>query len=488
MKAGTIAGISLAVAVAAGVFSPQAAAGDQVQQLFSITAGQQSDLSPFVFSPEGDRIIFSHDDSGKVESRDAWSGKSLEQYAAYAGIDESFLFSVWDISPDGKLLALGLTWGEVGFLDLASGDIVRTIDATADGSGNHMSSAAFGPRGDIFATGTLLAKTLKLWDVASGAALSSFGGGIYDLAFHPDGELLVFAGSLDGVYGIHVWNIDESRIIITLAASDPLALSSDGTVLATRSPEGAGDILIWDTKTWKRKLTLAGHSGSLRDVALNPDGKLAVSSATDETVMLWDLKSGRMLESFAAFPAAIEHVRFSPDGTRFGAGNRHGIWVWGTLDAVKFPTKVVRVEASSTLPPDQPGVSYAAEQVLDGNRQTAWNEGVEGHGVGESLTIELAEQVTVDAIHVRPGFFDSRWWQNNGRPKLLNVRTESLAFSLPCKNEMKVQRFAFKNPLEFKQITFEIADVYPGIKYEDTCISEISFYYKGAEIKLELRK
>ncbi len=93
--------------------------------------------------------------------------------------------------------------------------------------------------------------------------------------------------------------------------------------------------------------------------------------------------------------------------------------------------------------------------------------------------------ITVDTLTVMPGYFDDRYHKANNRVKTLNVSTESVSFALPCRDEMKRQRFRLNNPITFSRITFEIGSVYEGSRWDNTCIAEIAFYRNGKKITLE---
>ena len=57
---------------------------------------------------------------------------------------------------------------------------------------------------------------------------------------------------------------------------------SEKAWLQTGSEAGAG----WQVRT------LAGHSGSVRSVAISADGKRVVSGSKDTTVKIWDVETG----------------------------------------------------------------------------------------------------------------------------------------------------------------------------------------------------
>ncbi|MDQ3932709.1 MAG: zinc-ribbon domain-containing protein, partial [Actinomycetota bacterium] len=66
--------------------------------------------------------------------------------------------------------------------------------------------------------------------------------------------------------------------------------------------------------------------------------------------------------------------------------------------------EVADVSATSTLAP-RGSIAYAAELIVDGDPQTAWNEGAEpGRGEGESLRMRLAEPAWVTRLVIRNGY------------------------------------------------------------------------------------
>jgi WD40 repeat protein len=70
-------------------------------------------------------------------------------------------------------------------------------------------------------------------------------------------------------------------------------LSPDGQTLA--SWEGRS-VRLWATGSGKEKVLHAdGHSDSVHQLAVAPDGKTLVSASADQTVGLWDLTSGQAL-------------------------------------------------------------------------------------------------------------------------------------------------------------------------------------------------
>ncbi len=146
---------------------------------------------------------------------------------------------------------------------------------------------------------------------------------------------------------------------------------------------------------------------------------------------------------------------------------------------------------------------YNGYRAFDGRLDSAWVEGEEGPGIGEILKIRFGQIVEIDSVEIAPGFFISQYHRANNRVKKLRIvadrRQINFAFKgdstelrttpdarqyvLDFQDSMAVQ----KRPLEvsgIRDIAFVLEDIYPGTQWDDTCISEISFYRKGKKFEL----
>lgn len=144
------------------------------------------------------------------------------------------------------------------------------------------------------------------------------------------------------------------------------------------------------------------------------------------------------------------------------------------------------VTASSAL-----GEKYAADNAHDFSIVTAWVEGVAGSGEGEYIKYAFpgtCPRITTVLIH---NGYVKNWdvWRDNGRvKKLLMYYNEKPYVVLNLKNTMHLQRFEVgilgheerSEASPAWSIKFEILEVYPGEKYEDTAITEI--YFDGIDV------
>jgi WD40 repeat protein len=87
-----------------------------------------------------------------------------------------------------------------------------------------------------------------------------------------------------------------------------------------RAVSGASDgtLRVWDLETGYSRV-LEEHRGAVNAVAVTPDGRRAVSGASDGTLRVWDLETGysRVLEGHRG---AVRAVAVTPDGRRAVSG------------------------------------------------------------------------------------------------------------------------------------------------------------------------
>ena len=146
-----------------------------------------------------------------------------------------------------------------------------------------------------------------------------------------------------------------------------------------------------------------------------------------------------------------------------------------------------RAEATSFLKSNwnKYNENYHPSYVLDGNPKTAWVEGVDGNGEHESLTIPLSPLGSARAVklRIRNGYQKSdTLFVANAVPRKVKItawssaRTTSSEVELP--REVGWQEVELSLPAGFglNAVSLELLSVYPGSKYQDTCISDIEVF------------
>lgn len=146
-----------------------------------------------------------------------------------------------------------------------------------------------------------------------------------------------------------------------------------------------------------------------------------------------------------------------------------------------------QVNASSFLKSQGENV-YDAKSANDLSYQTAWIEGAEGDGLGESIAYTFKnESPRITAVIVSNGYMKTeKTWKNNGRVKKLKVYENDHPIAVLNLKDLRAdQKFeigTLGRRADGKDLIlkFELLEVYPGDKYEDTAITEI--YFDGIDV------
>jgi hypothetical protein len=140
--------------------------------------------------------------------------------------------------------------------------------------------------------------------------------------------------------------------------------------------------------------------------------------------------------------------------------------------------------AASSVLKETDGTEHVAENITDWGRDTAWVEGHESDGLGESITVTLTKSAKVSRIGIVNGYAKSRdlYFANN-RAMLLKVSVNGgKPFDVEIPDEyLEHEHFWFDLPKSFslvKTVKLEIAAIHPGTRYKDTAISDIDLLVK----------
>lgn len=139
---------------------------------------------------------------------------------------------------------------------------------------------------------------------------------------------------------------------------------------------------------------------------------------------------------------------------------------------------ILSVSATSYLDESQYHIVHLPENLIDGNLSTGWVEGSPGQGIGESVTVYFDGMHLVSGIQIYAGYQKS-WdlYNKNSRPEGIYVGfSDGSGESHTLADVYDVQNIQFANSVLTDRIILRVDSVYPGNKYEDTVISEISLY------------
>ncbi|MEM6726249.1 MAG: hypothetical protein AAF598_19565, partial [Bacteroidota bacterium] len=171
--------------------------------------------------------------------------------------------------------------------------------------------------------------------------------------------------------------------------------------------------------------------------------------------------------------------------------NRETYWDVIELGASWYNGGGLDTQSTTSHLPIYKNITYHGSNAHDLSFETAWVEGVKGHGIGEKITYHFpAENPRITEIKIANGYIKSEIaWRNNSRVKQLKMylNGELYAFlNLADSRQLqtfKVEPIGHGDREDYEKLcslpewtmTFEITAVYPGEKYEDTAITEIFF-------------
>jgi LysM repeat protein len=243
--------------------------------------------------------------------------------------------------------------------------------------------------------------------------------------------------------------------------------------------------------------------------------RLTIPNATPQTVDSWtgtiiNLPSGSQHSHYFERSDGQRFVIGSPDdalGRRIEELRRSGqqFRVWGTLrtDVPSYGGQYIAVEwleiasgpgresrnltplatvsASSHLRTDRWG-QYQPGMAVDGASESAWVEGVAGPGVGQWIMLSFPGTVEVHSVSLDVGYDKSAdvFAKNNRikRATLIFSNGEQLGLGFADKRGLQTMSLA-RAPgpsIRTTSIKVVIGEVFPGWKYDDTCLAEIQVW------------
>jgi WD40 repeat protein len=307
--------------------------------------GQFDPIRCVAYSSDGQWVALGGD--GTVQLREAQSGREVRTMRGLHG-----WVTILAFSPDSHRLASGTSTEiestvrpEIKLWDAKTGKELGTF--LEDHWGDVC--LAFSPDGLRLATGLEWEATIHLLDALTGREVGTLkgqpGGGVYGMAFSPDGRQLA-AGNRDGT--VTLWAPADSAVLRILrghtAAVYSVAFSLDGQEVASASVDGT--IKLWESNTGREVANLRGHRGPVLCVRFTPDGTHLASAGSDQTVKLWEIPTEADAITLGGYRGWAFRVLFSPDGRRIITS---GFGIVKVQDAVTLQTLVsIRTRGGGT--------------------------------------------------------------------------------------------------------------------------------------------
>jgi WD40 repeat protein len=283
---------------------------DLAKSVFAETFGGVSSVA---FSPDG-KLLAMGDSNGEIQLRQVSNGKQLLSLKEHTNWVTSVTFN-----HDGSTLASASSDHMVKLWDISTGQCLQTLY----GHEHEVWSVTFSPDGHTLASGSD-DQTVRLWCVSTGECqriLQGHTNWVISVAFCPDGKMLA-SGSDDNT--IRLWDASTGECKRVFQGHGDgvraIALNSQGTMLASGSDDNT--IRLWDVSTGECNRILQGHSNGVWSVTFSPQDNTLASGSHDQTVRLWDIDTGECLKIFQGHTDCVFSVTLNPKGDILASGSR----------------------------------------------------------------------------------------------------------------------------------------------------------------------
>ncbi len=248
----------------------------------------------------------------QVAAAAAWeqeSGLRLADFARPKGKFHSF-----DVSRDGRHIAVGLGEGGGRWFDVAAGV----------GSGRDLAEPArivsleFAPDGRQLASAST-DRAVRLWSMASGAQVGPalpHPGEVVRVHWSADGRRLVSFGYFEGAF---LWDLRATNAAPKYLGHQGEVFDAHFDPASVRVVTAGADWVarIWDVETGRPLGPPLPHGREVRSAVFCQDGESVMTAAGDGQARLWDAQEKLPLTEPFVHPSHLNSLELSDDGRAF---------------------------------------------------------------------------------------------------------------------------------------------------------------------------
>ena len=344
-------------------------------------------------TPDGCHVVScSYDRTARL-----WSLSTGEEVMAF---DSDFGLQSVTVTPDGCHVVAGSANYTICIWSVSTGRVVTVLE----GHTFKVMGVAVTPDG-CHVVSASCDKSVRVWDIMAGKetlALQSHLFIVNSIAVVSDASLLSCCHNV-----MSTWNPSTGKQIQLFEGHTDticdVAVFPDGSHVVSGSVDMT--LRVWNSETGKEvpfrnpneKVVHAGH---IRSVAVSPDASHVVSGSADKTVRVWSLSTGKEVSVFDATSSDVNGVVVTPDGVHVVCAIAKTVCMW-TLhtgaETMVFEGHTDRVVRVAVTPDGSRVVSCAWDQTV-----RVWDvaSGKEVHTLLGLSSDPFGVAVTPDGAHV----------------------------------------------------------------------------------------
>lgn len=285
-------------------------------------------------------------------------------------------------------------------------------------------------------------------------------GAIYGVVYSPDSlRLAIQTGGSMFIVNLQNYAVKPYEHVITTDLELKQWLSKDQLLYAGT---GGNELSLVDMTTGESRSVGQLPVDSAEAPVMTLDGEKLLLAEESGSILEWNWNSNDVVR----YPAVLN---------RIGYTLRPVQRIESRTDFTQYRTSIPlqQITASSTLP-DQSGNNYSPSNLMDGNANTAWCEGVAGDGVGEWVKLDFGQPQVVNGLEILNGLTKSKAsYLANNRFKRVQLEFSEGQRLVMSSDALK---YELDEPIQTSWIKLTILEVESGTAYPDTCISEVRVF------------
>ncbi|KAK6725287.1 hypothetical protein SNK04_004092 [Fusarium graminearum] len=525
------------------------------------------------FSPN-DLLIVSGYYDGTIKVWDSTTGRCLEEHCTEGGHVDSIVFKkgqgylsslsshgggtdtlyvrVWEsvketlrtmpssdnccfrsstLSPDAKWLACRTYGPIIKIWEVQTGTLIQNCPS-ADYDVGRLSFAADSKR---LVSGSARCGTVTIWNTTTWTVERTFQDhidSISSIACAAKAQLFV-SGSFSGEICVRDFTSENSKMKIRTShhSNQNIAISGDGTRIATECGVDQGEFWVWDVSSGRHTHTLnsnqryfivlafssngsrlisgsdnieiwditngsgsqakerPSHTDHVSSVALSTDARWAASDSFDNKIKIWDVETLSCKHILVGHTDTIESILFLDDNRLGSASEDCAVFVWNFQTGARLHTLIGHTASVSSLvflPESDLLISGSRDGII-----RTWNIGTD---YGDSRSFKASSQsvvsitlsacrqtlVTID-FGCKIDFWDLHSWERTPFPSMSGEYPKSIAMS-PNEQWIAVSHYDYLD-----DCTLTVLHVPTGLRIHSEefrlIIDNLSFDSSGTSLK-----